>query len=43
MYSAIKQTIISQDEQIMQILTALYKNQKVVNSDLDTDLISKLK
>ena len=43
MYSAIKQTIISQDEQIMQILTALYKNQKVVNSDLDTDLIAKLK
>ncbi len=43
MYSEIKKTIISQDEQIMQILTALFKNQKVVNSDLDMDLIAKLK
>lgn len=43
MYSSIKKTIISQDEQIMQILTALFKNQKVVNSDLEIDLISKLK
>ena len=43
MYSSIKKTIISQDEQIMQILTALFKNQKVVNSDLDIDLILKLK
>ena len=43
MYSSIKKTIVSQDEQIMQILTALFKNQKVVNSDLDMDLIAKLK
>ena len=43
MYSSIKKTIISQDEQIMQILTALFKNQKVVNSNLDMDLIAKLK
>ena len=43
MYSSIKKTIISQDEQIMQILTALFKNQMVVNSDLDMDLIAKLK
>ena len=43
MYSSIKKTIISQDEQIMQILTALFKNQKVVGSDLDIDLIAKLK
>ncbi len=43
MYAHIKKTIISQDEQIMQILTALFKNQKVVNSDLDMDLIAKLK
>jgi ATP-dependent Clp protease ATP-binding subunit ClpX len=43
MYSSIKKTIISQDEQIMQILTALFKNQKVVDSDLDVDLIAKLK
>lgn len=43
MYSSIKKTIISQDEQIMQILTALFKNQKVVDSNLDIDLIAKLK
>lgn len=43
MYSSIKKTIISQDEQIMQILTTLFKNQKVVESDLDIDLIAKLK
>lgn len=43
MYASIKKTIISQDEQIMQILTALFKNQKVVDSDLDIDLIAKLK
>lgn len=43
MYHSIKKTIISQDEQIMTILTSLYKNQTVVNSDLDLDLISKLK
>ena len=43
MYNLIKKTIISQDEQIMKILTALFKNQKVVNSDLSMDLIAKLK
>lgn len=43
MYNSIKKTVISQDEQIMQILTALYKNQKVANSNLDIDLIAKLK
>ena len=43
MYKKIKKTIISQDEQIMQILTALFKNQKIVNSDFDMDLIAKLK
>lgn len=43
MYSAIKKTIISQDEQIMQILTSLFKNQKVINSSLDLDIIAKLK
>ncbi len=43
MYSAIKKTIISQDEQIMQILTSLFKNQKVINSSLDLDMIAKLK
>ena len=43
MYSEIKRTIISQDEQIMQILTTLFKNQKVVNSSLHKDIIGKLK
>lgn len=43
MYQNIKKTIISQDEQIMQILTALFKNQRVINSDLDVDMIAKLK
>lgn len=43
MYSEIKQTIISQDEQIMKILTTLFKNHQVVNGSLDIDMISKLK
>lgn len=43
MYSSIKKTIISQDEPTMKILTSLFKNQKVVESDLDIDLIAKLK
>lgn len=43
MYSAIKKTIISQDEQIMQILTSLFKNQKIINSSLGLDMITKLK
>lgn len=43
MYSSIKKTIISQDEQIMQILTSLFKNQKIIESDLDIDLMAKLK
>ena len=43
MYSSVKKTIISQDEPIMKILTSLFKNQKVVNSNLDLDLIAKLK
>lgn len=43
MYNNIKKTIISQDEQIMKILTALFKNQKVVNSNFDNDMVAKLK
>lgn len=43
MYSTIKKTIISQDEQIMQILTSLFKNQKVINLALNLDMIVKLK
>lgn len=43
MYNEIKKTIIFQDEQIMKILTTLFKNQKVVNSKFDIDMIGKLK
>ncbi len=43
MYSKIKETIIAQDEPIMQILTSLFKNQKVVNFPFDIDMITKLK
>lgn len=43
MYNEIKKTIISQDEQIMQILTSLFKNQKLIEFNYDSDLISKLK
>lgn len=32
MYSKIKETVVAQDDQIMRILTSLYKNQAVVNS-----------
>ena len=43
MYEEIKQTIISQDEQVMQILVSIYKNQKVINSSLSDEIIGKLK
>lgn len=43
MYQEIKKVIISQDEQIMKILTSLYKNQRVIDSKLDDDMIGKLK
>ncbi|MBE6153134.1 MAG: AAA family ATPase [Firmicutes bacterium] len=43
MYNSIRETIVSQDEQIMKILTSLFKNQTVINSNLDNDIISKLK
>lgn len=43
MYSTIKKTIISQDGPIMQILTSLFKNQRVINSSLNDDMITKLK
>ncbi len=42
-YSEIKKTIISQDKQIMQILTSLFKNQKVINLPLSIDMITRLK
>ncbi len=42
-YSAIKKTIVAQDEPIMKILTTLFKNQTVIHSDFDLDLIAKLK
>ncbi len=43
MYKDIKKTILSQDEQIMKILTSLFKNQRVIRSSLDADMIAKLK
>ena len=43
MFNSIKQTIISQDKQIMQILASIYKNQAAINSDLDDFTIAKLK
>ncbi len=43
MYGKIKETIIAQDEQVKQILAAVYKNQKLINSSLDLETISKLK
>ncbi len=42
-YSKIKETIVAQDEQIMQILTTIFKNQKVINSNLSKDMMTKLK
>lgn len=43
LYKDIRKTIISQDEQIMMILTSLFKNQRVINSSLSEDVIRKLK
>lgn len=39
----IKKVIIAQDEQIKQILASIYKNQKIIKSSLDDEMISKLK
>lgn len=43
MYNTIKKTIIAQDQQIKDILTSLFKNQKIVTLTTDNDLIAKLK
>ena len=43
MYDDIKETIIAQDEQVKQVLASIYKNQKIINSSLDDETISKLK
>lgn len=43
MYKRIKENVISQDEQIKQILTAIYKNQEVINSNIDIGAKLKLK
>ena len=43
MYNSVKKSVISQDDQIKQILTSVYKNQKLINSSLDPKIISKLK
>lgn len=43
MYNKVKEVIIAQDEPLKQILASIYKNQKIVNSSLDGETISKLK
>lgn len=43
MYSKIMETIISQDEQVKQVLASVYKNQRLINSSLDDETVSKLK
>lgn len=43
LYKDIKKTIISQDKQIMMILTSLFKNKRVIESNLSEDMIRKLK
>lgn len=43
MYTTIKKTIVGQDEQIMRILTSLFKNQKVICSSLNDRIKCKLK
>lgn len=42
-YSDIKKCIFFQDEQILKVLTSVYKNIKLNKSDLRSDVISKLK
>lgn len=42
-YAEIKKTVISQDRPIMQILTSIFKNQLLVNSNLSMDYVTKLK
>ena len=42
-YASVKKTIVAQDQQIKQILTSIFKNQKVINSSLDNDIVAKLK
>ena len=43
MYSSIKKTIVSQDEQIKELIASFFQNQKVINSNLDLGVIKKLK
>ena len=43
MYDMIRQTIVAQDDQVKQILASIYKNQKIIDSSLDDETISKLK
>ena len=43
MYDEVKKTIIAQDEQVKQVLSSVYKNQRIINSSLDDETISKLK
>ena len=43
MYDKVKKVVIAQDEPLRQILASIYKNQKIINSSLDDETISKLK
>ena len=43
MYDVVRQTIVAQDDQVKQILASVYKNQKIINSSLNDETISKLK
>ena len=43
MYGEVRKTIIAQDEQVKQVLASVYKNQRIINSSLDDETITKLK
>ena len=42
-YDLVKEIIVGADEQIMKILVSIFKNQKLANSSLSKDIITKLK
>lgn len=42
-YEEIKKSIVAQDIPLKQILSSIYKNQKVIDSKLDSDTIGKIK
>ena len=43
MYESIRKIVVAQDEQIMHILVSLYKNQKIINLEIEDPIIKKLK